>query len=192
MLDSLLQEVCIYSGMTDCSVMSVSHNPVLFRTDESPLNNLFQPNIESLVFSLVSVWLSSGHFKLHFSPPGDKTNRRVLQVFISISSKRSLQKLLTGSGWGQFRYMYIYIDIFDKYTPSIQSSMPDLSLGSIFREILNWHKWSLGCLIFLLSATFKLVSGHKPAQWMYKSNGNWETEKTPPGLCRYLQRHLSG
>ena len=55
LLDSLLQEVCIYSDMTDCSVMSVSHNPVLFRTDESPLNNLFQPNIESLVFSLVSV-----------------------------------------------------------------------------------------------------------------------------------------
>ena len=55
LLDSLLQEVCIYSGMTDCSVMSVSHNPVLFRTDESPLNNLFQSNIESLVFSLVSV-----------------------------------------------------------------------------------------------------------------------------------------
>ena len=55
LLDSLLQEVCIFSGMTDCSVMSVSHNPVLFRTDESPLNNLFQPNIESLVFSFVSV-----------------------------------------------------------------------------------------------------------------------------------------
>ena len=93
LLDSLLQEVCIYSGMTDCSVMSVSHNPVLFRTDESPLNNLLQPNIESLVFSFVSVWLSSGHFKLHFSPPGDKTNRRVLQLFISISSNRGLQKL---------------------------------------------------------------------------------------------------
>ena len=54
MLDSLLQEVRTYSGMTDCSVISVSHNPVLFRTDESPLNNLFQSNIESLVFSLVS------------------------------------------------------------------------------------------------------------------------------------------
>ena len=93
LLDSLLQEVCIYSGMTDCSVVRVSHNPVLFRTDESPLNNLSQPKIELLVFSLVSVWLSSGHFKLQFSPPGDKTNRRVLQVTISISSNRGLQKL---------------------------------------------------------------------------------------------------
>ena len=55
LLDSLLQEVCIYFGMTDCSVVRVSHNPVLFRTDESPLNNPSQPKIELLVFSLVSV-----------------------------------------------------------------------------------------------------------------------------------------
>ena len=78
LLDSLLQEVCIYSGMTDFSVVSVSHNPVLFRTDESPLNNLSQPKLELLVFSLVSVWLSSGHLTFQFSPPSDKTKRRVL------------------------------------------------------------------------------------------------------------------
>ena len=39
----------------------------------------------------------------------------------------------------------------------------------------------------LFPARVKLVPGHKPAEKMYKSNGNWKTEKTPPGLCRYLR-----
>ena len=46
--------------------MSVSHNPVLFRTDESPLNNLSQPKLELLVFSLVSVWLGMEQAVLWF------------------------------------------------------------------------------------------------------------------------------
>ena len=39
MLDSLLQEVYIYSSLTDCSVVSVSHNLSIFRTSESPANH---------------------------------------------------------------------------------------------------------------------------------------------------------
>ena len=39
MLDSLLQEVYIYSSLTDCSVVSVSHNLSIFRTSESQANH---------------------------------------------------------------------------------------------------------------------------------------------------------
>ena len=48
LLDSLLQEVCIKSGLAGRSPLSslrlsvclVSHKPSLFRTKESPLNNM--------------------------------------------------------------------------------------------------------------------------------------------------------